>query len=167
MIVHCNGIFIPRKHSGALLMCAWLPQLITYVHIFGRKCIKDIGYVQYFVLKCVLSLLQIMKLPMNYSVPPSTKGRHPAPFSIKSSMNLSKPLSLVLPTQWEKHWMKSGELLRIENFSALCFWSEESLRMNSVHGSWWYLWLKVRQIGTKSLVQMENLWNVIEKIQLR
>lgn len=118
MIVHCNGIFIPRKHSGALLMCAWLPQLITYVHIFGRKCIKDIGYVQYFVLKCVLSLLQIMKLPMNYSVPPSTKGRHPAPFSIKPSMNLSKPLSLVLPTQWEKHWMKSGGVA--EDWKFLC-----------------------------------------------
>lgn len=44
-----------------------------------------------------------MKLSMNYSVTPSTKGMYPAPISIKLGMNLSKLLSLVLPTQWEKH----------------------------------------------------------------
>lgn len=41
-------------------------------------------------------------------------GMHPAPFSIKLGMNLSKLLSLVLPAQWEKHQM---ELLRIESLS--------------------------------------------------
>lgn len=57
MIVHCNGIFTPLKHSDSLLMCGWLPQLITYVHIFAQKCIRDIWYVQYFILKRVLSQL--------------------------------------------------------------------------------------------------------------